>query len=402
MAGAKVRLGDLIGEVVAGVLQRPGRAVLTALGTVLGLAAFVAVLGLTATASGQISERFTALAATEVQVDWMHTDEQTPAFDAAAQARVAGLPGVRQVGVTWPAKTRGAKVSATPAGMREDGGEALAVTAATPGYLAASHATLSQGVPFDQFHDSRAERVALLGRAAAARLGVTRLDAQPAIFVGDESFTVIGIVGSVERHPETLLSVLIPATTVTQVWGPTPVNAERTNMLIETQLGAAQQIGRQVKAAARPDAVDQVTVTTPPDPHELRDAVTTDLNGLFLALAGISLIIGALGIANISLVAVLERVAEIGLRRALGARRRDISLQFLLESTTLGLAGGLMGTAVGIVVVVGVAVARSWTPILEPAVVYPAPAAGALIGLVAGCYPAWRASRIEPTEALRR
>lgn len=109
--------------------------------------------------------------------------------------------------------------------------------------------------------------------------------------------------------------MLIPAGTVTRVWGPTPISSERTTMLVETQLGAARQVGRQLQMAARPAAVDQVTVTTPPDPHQLRDAVTGDLNALFLGLAGISLVIGALGIANTSLVAVLERVGEIGPRR---------------------------------------------------------------------------------------
>ncbi|CRK60642.1 ABC transporter related [Alloactinosynnema sp. L-07] len=401
-----VRVRDLASEVVDGVLRRPGRSVLTALGTVLGIAAFVAVLGLTATAGGQINARFTALAATEVSLTWAHSDQDLdlPAFDDAARARVAELPGVEHVGVSWPANIVGAKVSATPDSMRQgaDSGEDLAVTAATPDFFAAIHARMSGGIQFDAFHDGRGERVAVLGAASAARLGVTRLDALPAIFVGDEAFTVIGVVGSADRRPDVLLSVLIPARTATAVWGPTPASGERTTMLVETRLGAAPQVGRQARIAVRPDATDRVEVIAPPDPRELRDGVATDLDALFVGLAAISLVIGALGIANTSLVAVLERVGEIGLRRALGARRRDISVQFLLESVSLGLLGGLAGTTTGIVVVVGVALERGWTPILDPLVVYPAPVVGAIIGLLSGCYPAWRASRIEPTDALRR
>ncbi|GLW91631.1 ABC transporter permease [Actinokineospora globicatena] len=398
----RVRLRDLASEVVLGVTQRPARAALTALGTVLGIAAFVAVLGLTATASGQISVRFTALAATEVGLEWAHDQDGEPAFDEGAQRRVSDLAGVRAVGVSWPANTGGAKVSGAPDGMCDGDGEALQVTAASPGFLAASHAVVSEGVLYDSFHDRRAERVVVLGHAAAARLGVTRLDAQPAIFIGEQSFTVIGIVGAVDRQPESLLSVLVPAGTAAAVWGPVPVSGERTRMLVETQLGAATQVGRQARVAARPDAVDRLKLIVPPDPHQLRDGVDTDLDVLFLGLAAISLVIGALGIANTSLVAVLERVSEIGLRRALGARRRDVGAQFVMESTLLGTLGGLIGTTVGILVVVGVAAAREWTPVLEPYVVYPAPLIGALIGLLAGTYPAWRASRVEPTEALRR
>lgn len=129
--------------------------------------------------------------------------------------------------------------------------------------------------------------------------------------------------------------------------------------------------------------------------------MTSDLSGLFLVLAGVSLVIGAAGIANTMVIAVLERVPEIGLRRALGARRRHVAAQFLAESAAVGGIGGLVGTGAGVGCVVLVAIAQTWTPILEPAAVFPAPLLGIVIGLVAGTYPAIRAARIEPADAVR-
>lgn len=140
----------------------------------------------------------------------------------------------------------------------------------------------------------------------------------------------------------------------------------------------------------------------PPDPRSLRGKVTGDLDQLFLLLAASCLFIGAVGIATPTLVAVLERTSEIGLRRAPGAPRRHITTQFPTESATLGALGGLVGTSLGTLTVVGVAIARDWTPVIHSMTVTTAPAIGLATGLLAGLYPAWRASRITPVEALRR
>jgi ABC-type antimicrobial peptide transport system permease subunit len=129
--------------------------------------------------------------------------------------------------------------------------------------------------------------------------------------------------------------------------------------------------------------------------------VQQDLNVLFLLLGSVSLLVGAIGIANVTLVSVLERVGQIGLRRALGAARRHIAAQFLVESTTLGLAGGVLGAALGTLVVVIASAARTWTPVLEPWVPFAAPFIGGFIGLISGTYPSIRAAMLEPVEALR-
>jgi putative ABC transport system permease protein len=197
-----------------------------------------------------------------------------------------------------------------------------------------------------------------------------------------------------------LSSLMIPTTTATRDFG--PPRDHGASMLIETRLGAAQVVAAEVALALRPDRPNLFKVTAPPDPSTLRAGVTGDLNSLFLLLAVVSLVIGAVGIANTTLVAVLERTNEIGLRRALGARPRHVAWQFLAESTALGALGGLVGTALGVTVVVGVSVAREWTAILQPWAVLPAPLVGGAVGLLAGLYPAMRAAHIEPLEALRR
>lgn len=398
-------LRALAGECLAGVVQRPARTVLTMVGTALGVGAFTAVLGLTATAVGQVSQSFTVLSATQVTVKDVGDPATLPVqrtiddFPPDADGRIGRLNGVVHAGVTWPIATKQQPlVAATSTGA---GGRRVEVDAASPGYLRALDPVLRSGVLYDAFHDDRRMRVAVLGAAAAAQIGITDLGAAPAVFVDGIGYTVVGVIGQVSRNPDALLKVLIPDRTAVESYGwPSPDGPP--SMLIETRLGAAGLIAGQAPAALRPDQPGVLQSMAPPDPHQLRDTVTGDLNTLFLLLAGITLLIGAVGIANTTLVAVLERTGEIGLRRSLGARPRHIAAQFLAESTALGTVGGLLGAAAGITATVTVALARHWTAVLDPALTLPAPLIGTLTGLLAGLYPALRAAHIEPVEALRR
>lgn len=167
-------------------------------------------------------------------------------------------------------------------------------------------------------------------------------------------------------------------------------------------MGAAGQVAKEIPAAVAPTQMGAIDVTPPPDPRQLRDEVSNDLGSLLIGLALICLFVGAVGIANTTLVAVVERTAEIGLRRALGARRRHIAAQVMCESAALGGIGGLIGTSVGVLIVLGVALSRDWNAVMSPTLTLTSPLIGLCVGGLAGLYPAIRAARIEPTEALRR
>ncbi|MCX4754310.1 ABC transporter permease [Kitasatospora purpeofusca] len=402
---SRMSLRDLGAEAAAGVMQRPARSALTAVGTVLGVGALIAVTGLTSTAASQIDARFNQLTATEVTVDDIGPSlpgQPGPAFPADADARVERLHGVTAAGVSWHVRLQPGQVIASgpPGAAYAVTDRQAQLTAVSAGALRAVGPTLQQGRVYDKFHEEHRQRVAVLGSATASRLGITNLQGQPAVFIGSTSFVVIGILADVQRRPDLLTSVIIPRASAQDLWG-APVD-DPAKMLITTQLGAAAQIASEVPLALRPDHPDYLRAIPPPDPRNLRSGVENDLGQLFLLLAAICLVIGAVGIANTTLVAVLERSGEIGLRRALGARARHITAQFLAESMALGLLGGVVGASLGTVTIVAVATVKQWTPVLHPATIATAPLLGLVTGLLAGAYPAWRASRIQPAEALRR
>jgi macrolide transport system ATP-binding/permease protein len=191
--------------------------------------------------------------------------------------------------------------------------------------------------------------------------------------------------------------VIIPEETARRDFGLTGPES----VIVETQIGAVSLIAKQIPLALRPDQPTVLKVVYPPEPQRVRDAVQSDLNVLFLLLAGVSLIVGAIGIGNITLVSVIERIGEIGLRRAIGATRGHIAAQFLLESSSMGVIGGILGASLGVLIVVAVSAYQVWTPVLDPAVPFLAPLVGGVIGLVSGTYPAVRAARLEPVEAFR-
>lgn len=387
---------DLFGEAVSAISLRPGRSLLTAAGTVVGVGAFVATAGLATTAGAQVSESFDALRATEVAVIPTASVTANP-FPADADVRLGRLNGVNAAGVWWEIDddTLDTRARATPSAVPSN----ISVIAASPGALRAARTTIAAGVAIDRFHDDNHERVAVVGSRAAAQLGIVGIDDQPAVFIGNTGYTVIGIIDGVERNPALLSAVIVPAGTATAELPGGP--GTDYSVLIDVAPGAAALIGEQAPLALRPDEPELLQSLVPADPGRLRQAIESDVTALMYGLSGLALFVGMIGITNTTLVAVLERRGEIGVRRALGARRHHVAAQFLTESAILGVAGGVLGACAGIVAVVAIATSRDWTTTLDPLLTLPAPAFGLVAGLLAGLQPAWRASRISPATALR-
>ncbi len=401
VAPSGMTLRDLCNEATAGLFARPGRTVLTVFGTVIGLASLVATLGLSRTAGNQIVGRFDELAVTEIVVSpkpAATTNTTTQALPWDAPTRLGRLNGVAAAGNLSTLDVGARLVGASPlSDPQNQTAFKMTVSAASPGLFRAVRAVVRTGKTIDPAQSARAERVAVLGPNAATRLGISRLDQLPAVAIGDDVYLVIGILDSVARQPDLLGAVIIPEGTAQRYYRLTHPGL----VVVETDIGASSLIAQQIPLALRPDNPRSLKIVSPPGPKRVRDAVQNDLDLLFLILGGVSLLVGAIGIANVTLVSVIERTGEIGLRRALGASRRHIAQQFLLESTTVGIVGGVLGASLGTLVVVAVSAYQQWTPVLDPLAPFLAPLVGGLTGLISGTYPALRATRLEPVEALR-
>ena len=395
---------DLLVEVSHGIGGHTGRLVMTTLGTVLGIASLVVTIGFAQTAAGQISAQFDAVAATQAVVkpgsarSASGDEVATSTLPWDAPDRVERLNGVERAGLIGEVSIGETGITAVP--INDPSAPEVmspALLATSDGLLEAVRGRATAGRYFDAGHDARGDRVAVIGARAAEKLGINRVDSQPSIFIGERPYTVIGIVDDMERRADLLDAVIVPIGTARADFG----LQSATELQLRIAAGAGPLVAEQAPIALDPNAPENFDVQAPRSGSELQESVQADINIVFLVLGVIALLAGGLGIANVTLLSVSERTGEIGLRRALGATRRDIASQFMVESVVIGLLGGLIGAAVGVFAVVAVALVQQWTPIIDLPMVLGAALLGAVVGLAAGAYPARKASRVEPIAALR-
>jgi putative ABC transport system permease protein len=237
----------------------------------------------------------------------------------------------------------------------------------------------------------------VLGSAAARRMGIATAGQDVQVYLGGKWFTVIGILDPVPLAPELDSAALIgwpAAESYLDFDGyPTTVYTRSTDSSVESVRGV-------LAATANPQAPNEVEVSRPSDALEAKQATNRAFTGLLLGLGAVALLVGGVGVANTMVISVLERRSEIGLRRSLGATRGQIRIQFLAESLLLSALGGIGGVALGIAVTTLYAATQSWPAVVPAWAMAGGVAATLVIGAIAGLYPAIRAARLAPTEAL--
>ncbi|WP_433616502.1 ABC transporter permease [Dactylosporangium sp. CA-139114] len=389
---ARLRVPDLARVGAAGLRNRPLRAFLSALGIAIGIAAMVAVVGISASSRAELERELAKIGTNLLTVSEgrTFTGEQAPLPPEAVEM-IGRISGVTAASATGRVDAHVYRNDRMPEGETN----AIAVLAARTDLLTPVGAHLASGT---WLNDATARgHAVVLGDRAARALGISAADPDVRVWLGNRWFTVVGILAPDPLTPELDSAAFIGWTAAREVLGQ---DVPIATVYVRTEPTAVTHVRSLLGHAANPAHPNEVTVERPSDALAAQQATDRALTGLLLGLGGVALLVGGVGVANTMIISVLERRAEIGLRRALGATRGQIRLQFLAESLLLSALGGCGGVLVGGLVTAGYALTQRWPATVPTWVQLGGIGATIVIGGIAGLYPAVRASRLPPTEAL--
>jgi putative ABC transport system permease protein len=376
-----------------GLRSRRIRAALSALGIAIGIASMVAVLGISESSRADLLFQLDQLGTNLLTIrpgQGIGFGEGTLPLTAEQMvARIGAVQSVSAVGTVDARVLRNDLVD-----KNQTGG--MVVRAARTGLLRTIGGTVAQG----RFLDAASSRypTVVLGSVAAERLGITKLLPQQTVYVGGTRFSVIGILATVPLSNETDRSALIGFDIAKDLFA---FDGHASTIYTRADTDNVAGVRSVLPATVNPEHPDEVDINRPSDALAARAAAKGAFRSLFLGLGAVALLVGGVGIANVMVISVLERRSEIGLRRAIGATRRHVSLQFLTESLLLAALGGVAGVAIGAAATTGYALSRDWRVVVPVSGLALGITAALVIGALAGLYPAVRASRLSPTEALR-
>ena len=385
-----LRPADVLRLAGTGLRARPMRAFLSALGIAIGIAAMIAVVGVSTSSRAQLTAQLESLGTNMLTLT--PGSDLTGAevkFPTDAVGRVDKIDGVRQSSSTSLVKASVYRSSLSD--KAATGG--ISALVAEPGLLDVVAGEVDKGDWLNPATSSYPSTV--LGAAAARRLGVVEPGTQ--VWLGGTSFTVVGILKPSVLAPELDNAALIGAPVAEKLFG---YAGNPTTIYERSADKAVERVRELLGPTISPQAPGAVKISRPSDALAAKNAADQAFTSLLTGVGSIALIVGGIGVANTMIISVLERRREIGLRRALGAMRSHILIQFLAEALLLAGLGGALGCVIGVGVTAGVAAANGWPFSLPALIILAGLGVTVLIGAVAGLYPAVRAARTPPTAAL--
>ena len=389
----RLQLSDLARLSSAGLRTRKLRAGLSALGIAIGVAATVAVLGLSASSQAGLLDEINQLGTNLLTVgNGQSFGGGTAELPISAPSMIGRISGVQQVQSTGAVSAANAFRTPYIPSVDTNG---LTVQAASLGLLPVVATSVAQGQYLNAA--TAQEPVVVLGAVTAQLLGIDRIYPGERIWVGGQWFYVAGILQPAVLASAIDSSVLVGYPAAQKYLG---FDGHPSTIYLRAQNDQVAAVDNLLAGTANPENPSGVSVSQPSSALVARADAKSALNGLFLGLGAVALLVGAVGVANIMIISVLERRSEIGLRRALGATKGHIRIQFLSEAVLLGLIGGAVGVALGAASTAVYAHAKHWATIIPAEAWAGGIAASLIIGTVAGLIPALRAARLSPTQAL--